>query len=115
MPSILGLRISPPGSKATLIDISASGLLAEWGVVVRNGQAVTVNFDGTFVPQSVEAQVVRSSVASMTSTGVRYHVALVFTSPIALDDTPPETGTANDPASAAVADLPQPDGIVNQW
>jgi PilZ domain-containing protein len=115
LPSIKGLRISPPGSKATLIDISASGLLAEWGVALKIGQAVTVNFEGTFVPQSVEAQVVRSSVASMTSAGVRYHVGLVFTSPIALDDTSPETGAANDPAPAAVADPPQPDDIVNQW
>ena len=115
MPSILGLRISPPGSKATLIDISASGLLAEWGVALKIGQAVTVNFEGTFVPQSVEAQVVRSSVASMTPAGVRYHVGLAFTAAIALEDTSPETGAANNPAPAAVADSPQPDDIVNQW
>jgi PilZ domain len=115
VPSITGLRISPPGFKATLVDISASGLLAEWGVALKIGQVVTVNFEGTFEPQSVKAHVVRSSVASMTSAGVRYHVGLTFMAAIAVDDTPPETAAANDPAPAAVADLPQPDDIVNQW
>jgi hypothetical protein len=74
-----------------------------------------VNFEGTFGPQSVEAQVVRSSVVSMTSAGVRYHVGLAFRAAIALDETSPETGAANRPAPAPVADLPQPDDIVNQW
>src|SRR5258706_12094686 len=113
--SITGLRISPPGFKATLIDISASGLLAECESALKIGQAVTVDFEGTFVLQSVEAQVVRSSVASMTSAGVRYHVGLTFASAIAIGDTSPETGAASDPAPAAVADPPQPDDIVNQW
>ena len=115
VPSIKEIRISPPGLKATLIDISTSGLLAEWGVALRIGQVVTVNFEGTSGPQSVEADVVRSSVASMTSAGVRYHVGLAFKAPISLDDTPPQTPAASAPAPAAVADLPQPDDIVNQW
>jgi len=116
VPSITGLRISPPGFKANLVDISASGLLAEWGVALKIGQVVTVNFEGTFGPQSVKAHVVRSSVASMTSAGVRYHVGLAFMAAIALDDTSPETGAASDPAPAAADDLPQPDDIVfNQW
>ena len=115
VPSIKEIRISPPGLKAALIDISTSGLLAEWGVALRIGQVVTVNFEGTSGPQSVEADVVRSSVASMTSAGVRYHVGLAFKAPISLDDTPPERPAASDPAPAAVADLPQPDDIVNQW
>jgi hypothetical protein len=115
VPSITGLRISPPGFKATLVDISASGLLAELGVALKIGQVVTVNFEGTFEPQSVKAHVVRSSVASMTAAGVRYHLALAFMAAIALDDTSPDTSAANDPAPAAVADLPQPNDIVNQW
>ena len=122
--SITGLRISPPGFKATLVDISASGLLAELAVPLKIGQVVTVNFEGTFEPQSVKAHVVRSSVASMTSAGVRYHVGLTFMAAIALDGTPLETGAAandpapaaaNDPAPAAAPDLPKPDDIVNQW
>jgi hypothetical protein len=116
VPSIKGLRISPPGFKATLVDISTSGLLAEWGVPLKIGQAVTVNFEGTFAPQSVEAQVVRSSVASMTSGGIRYHVGLSFTAPIAFEDKPPpEAGSQNALAPAAVADpLPLSDGV-NHW
>ena len=70
VPSIKGLRISPPGFRATLVNISASGLLAEWGLPLKIGQAVTVAFEGTFTPQSVGAQVVRSSIASMTSPAV---------------------------------------------
>ena len=116
VPSIRGLLISPPGSSATLVDISASGLLAECGVPLRIAQAVTVNFEGTFAPQSVEAQVVRSSVASMTSAGVRYHVGFAFTAPIAFEDkSPPETGAENGPAPAALADPPPPSALVNRW
>ena len=118
MPSIKGLRISPPGVEATLIDISASGLLAEWGVALKIGQAVTVDFEGTFSPQSLGAQVVRSAIASMTSGGVRYHVGLAFTAPIAFEDTPPpppETSAENDEVQTAVADPLQPDDIENRW
>ena len=89
VPSITGLVISPPGVKANLVDISASGLLADAGVPVRIGQAVKITFEGTFDPPSAEARVVRSSVAAMTSAGVRYHVGLSFNTPIALDDEPP--------------------------
>ena len=118
VPSIKGLRISPPGFKATLIDISPSGLLAEWGVALKIGQAVTVDFEGTFSPQSIAAHVVRSAVASMTSGGVRYHVGLAFTAPIALEDkppAPPETSAEDDAVQAAVADPLQPDDIENSW
>jgi hypothetical protein len=118
VPSITGLCISPPGFEATLIDISESGLLAECGIALKIGQAVTVDFEGTFVPQSLGAQVVRSAVASMTSGGVRYHVGLAFTAPIAFEDKPPlppETSAENDAAQAAVAGLLQPDDIENRW
>ena len=118
VPSIKGLRISPPGFKATLVDISASGLLAEWGVALKIGQAVTVDFEGTFLPQSLGAQVVHSAVASMTSGGVRYHVGLAFTAPIAFEDKPPpapETSTEDDVVQAGVADPLQADDIENCW
>jgi hypothetical protein len=116
VPSITSVRISPPGAKATLVDISASGLLAEWGVALKIGQLVTVDFEGTFSPSSLVAHVVRSAVASMTSAGVRYSVGLAFTAPIAFEDTPPapqenETDAVRD----AVADPLQPDDIENSW
>ena len=116
VPSIKGLRISPPGFRATLLNISASGLLAEWGLPLKIGQAVTVNFEGTFSPQSVGAQVVRSSIASMTSASLRYHVGLAFTAPIAFEgQAPPATGAAKAPAPAAVSDPAPLDDAVNQW
>jgi hypothetical protein len=118
VPSIKGLRISPPGVEATLVDISASGLLAECGIALKIGQAVTVDFEGTFSPQSLGAQVVRSAVASMTSVGVRYHVGLAFTAPIAFEDRPsppPETSAENDAVQAAVADPPPSEDIENRW
>jgi hypothetical protein len=118
VPSIKSVRISPPGFQATLVDISESGLLAEWGLALKIGQAVTVDFEGTFLPQSIGAQVVRVAIASMTSGGVRYHVGLAFTAPIAFEDKPPpppETSAENDAVQAAVADPLQPDDIENRW
>jgi len=115
--SIKGLRISPPGFKATLVDISASGLLAEWGVALKIGQAVTVDFEGTFSPSSLRAQVVRSAVASMTSGGVRYQIGLAFTAPIAFDDEPPspETSAGDEAVPGGAADPLQLDDIDNCW
>jgi hypothetical protein len=124
VPSITELLISPPGVKALLIDISVSGLLAECGVPLKLGQAVTIRFEGTFAQRSVEAQVVRSSVAAMASTGVRYHVGLTFNTPLVLDATPPpqldatpppQTGADPRSASAAIADPPSPSPAVNRW
>jgi hypothetical protein len=117
VPSIKGLRISPPGFKATLLDISASGLLAEWGVALKIGQAVTVDFEGTFSPPSLRAQVVRSAVASMTSGGVRYYVGLAFTAPITFEDKPPppEASAEDDAVQTAAADPLQLDDIDNCW
>ena len=105
MPSITGLRISPPGSGATLVDISAHGLLAEWGVAPRIGQAVKVTFEGTFSPTTVEARVVRSAIAAMTPGGIRYHVAVAFTTPVALDPLP-EAGTGDGAPT---------DDVFNRW
>jgi hypothetical protein len=116
VPSIKGVRISPPGYKAALVDISSSGLLAEWGVALKVDQSVTVNFEGTFVPQSIQATVVRSSVAAMTATGVRYHVGLEFAAPIAFEDNSPAKASASDgPASAVVAAPRPPSDVVNRW
>jgi hypothetical protein len=116
VPSITGLRISPPGFKAALVNISSSGLVAEWGLALKIGQAVTVAFEGTVTPQSVGGLVVRSSIASTTSAGLRYHVAVAFTSPIAFEDQAAhatEAETAQ--ASAAASDRVASDDVVNRW
>ena len=105
MPSITGLRIAPPGIGATLVDISTNGLLAASGVAPRIGQVVEVTFEGTFSPATVEGQVVRTAIAAMTPGGIRYHVAVAFTTPIVLDPLP----------EAIAAVPPPPDEIFNRW
>jgi len=114
VPSIEGLRISPPGFRAALVDISTSGLLAEWGLPLKTGQEVTVEFEGPFPQQTVAAHVIRSSVASITSGNLRYHVALAFTAPITLDELAPfPAGATKGPALEA--DLALFDDVGNQW
>ena len=116
VPSIKWLQISPPGFRATLVNISASGLLAEWGLPLKIGQTVTVAFEGTFTPHSIGAHVVRSSIASMTSASLRYHVGLAFTAPIAFEDQAPlATGAAKAPAPGAVPDPAPLDDVANRW
>ena len=105
MPSITGLRISPPGIGATLVDISTNGLLADSGVAPRIGQAVEVTFEGTFSPATAAGQVVRSAIAAMAPGGIRYHVAVAFTTPIVLDPLP----------EAIAAASQQTDEIFNRW
>jgi PilZ domain-containing protein len=79
VPAITGLRISPHGVEASLVNISETGVLAECGERLKPGSAVTVVFEGTFVPRSMEGRVARNSVASMGRDGrLRYHVGISF-------------------------------------
>ena len=114
MPSITGLRISPPGFDATLVDISTNGLLAECGVAPRIGEPVTVTFAGTFSPTTVESRVVRSAIAAMTPGGIRYHMAVAFTTPIVLDPPPDESNEVG-AAPAIATDPAPPDDVFNRW
>jgi len=113
--SITGLRISPPGFRATLLNISGTGLLAEWGLPLKIGQPVTIEFEGAFAHHSVRAHVVRSSVASTTAASLRYHVALEFMAPIGLDDEAQPAIDAENAGRAAAADGARPDDAVNDW
>ena len=72
-----------------------------------------MTFEGTFLPATVEGQVVRSAIAAMAPGGIRYHVAVAFTTSIVLDP-PPEP---SDQVSAAptMATDPRPDDIFNRW
>ena len=112
VPSIRGLRISPPGFRATLVNISSTGLLAEWGLSLKIGQAVTVAFEGASTPPPAEARVVRSAIVSTSPAGLRYHLALAFTVPIVFDGGAPlarETAPSSGVADTIV------DDVVNQW
>lgn len=105
VPAITGLRISPHGVEATLVNISQSGVLAECGERLKPGSAVTVVFEGTFVPRSMEGRVARNSVSSMGRDGrLRYHVGIAFARPIDLGALPePEPAPQVEPPPAPVA------------
>jgi PilZ domain-containing protein len=91
LPAITGLRISPHGVEATLVNISSTGVLAECGERLKPGSAVTVVFEGTFVPRSMEGRVARNSVSSMGRDGrLRYHVGIAFARTIDLGVPDPE-------------------------
>jgi PilZ domain len=107
VPSITGLRLAPHGIEATLVNISVSGLLAECPDRMKPGTAVTVVFEGTFVPRSVDARVARTSVASMGSDGrLRYHIGMAFSTAITLDDG--EGETSDTAPTAAETDILAP-------
>ena len=70
VPAITGLRIQ--GQKATLINISETGLLAECGERQMPGSKLTVMVEGAFAPATMRCRVMRTSVAARsTSTWVR--------------------------------------------
>ena len=109
VPSIKGVRLSPHGTEATLLNISASGALVECASRIRLGTTVTTIFDGTFSPSTIEGRVARSSVANVSKKGVlQYHIGIAFNSPIAVG-APIAVGTpiAVEPAPAAAN--PQPE------
>src|SRR5215813_8245768 len=59
IPSITGLRMSPHGAEASLVNLSTTGLLAECAVRLKTGSTVTVQFEGTFTPATVHGRVAR--------------------------------------------------------
>src|SRR6185295_1978947 len=71
------------------------------GERLKPGSAVTVVFEGTFQPRTMEGRVARNSVSSMGTDGrLRYHVGIAFARPIEL---PPE-----EPAPVVEAPPPPP-------
>jgi hypothetical protein len=123
VPSIAGLRLSPHGADATLVNISGSGLLALCTVRLKSDSVVTVLFDGGFSPTSIASRVARCAVSAMGSDGLlRYHVGIAFNAPIVLDDLPePESARAEKPRTPAESDepipafTPVPGGVRNRW
>jgi hypothetical protein len=117
VPAITGLRISPHGAAATLVDISATGLLAECAVRLQPGSAVTVVVEGTFAPASIEGRVARTSVSCVAKDGtLRYHSGIAFNKPIALapePDVEPRTEAPVPVAAAAEATPKAP--LRNRW
>ena len=116
VPSITGVRISPHGVEATLVNISEGGVLTECGERLKPGSTVTVVFEGTFVPRTVEGRVARTTVSAMGKDGrLRYHVGIAFTKPIELG--PPGEGAPAPAASTPANDGPVlvPRVVRNRW
>ena len=104
VPGIKGVRLSPHGTEATLMNISASGILVECVSRLRLGTAVTTVFDGTFSPATIEGRVARSSVANVSKKGVlQYHIGIAFNKPIVLQAAPVAAAIRQPEAPAASA------------
>ena len=104
VPGIKGVRLSPHGTEATLMNISASGILVECTSRLRLGTAVTTVFDGTFSPATIEGRVARSSVANVSKKGVlQYHIGIAFNKPIVLQAAPVAAAIRQPEAPAASA------------
>jgi len=102
VPGIKGVRLSPHGTEATLMNISASGILVECVSRLRLGTAVTTVFDGTFSPSTIEGRVARSSVANVSKKGVlQYHIGIAFNKPIVLQAAPVAAAIPQPEAPAA--------------
>lgn len=123
VPSITGLRLSPHGAEAKLVDISTTGLLAECTSRLKVGSSVAVLFEGGFAASSVVGRIARCAVASMGRDGVlRYHVGISFNKPIVLEPESESAGARSSaeaaPIESAVPDLvpaPAPPVVRNRW
>lgn len=112
VPTITGIRLSPVGSDAHLVNISTTGILVRCATRLMAGTAVTVLFEGTFAPPPAKGTVVRCLVADIgRGAGLSYHVGIAFKESIVLDQ---EQGSlpaeiADEPATA------QEPVLVNRW
>ena len=112
VPSVTNLRLSPHGTDATLVNISATGLLAECPMRLKVGSAVTVSFEGTFQPSAAAGRVVRCAVAAMGKGGsLLYHVGIGFNASIPLD----AVVGAPEPVAAAAESAPAHAAVCNRW
>ena len=100
VPAITGVRISP-GDQATLVNISATGLLVESAQRFAPGQRATVHFEGTLTTRQMKARVVRCHVSVINAKGsLQYQTAMAFDEWIAL----PKDGPRNDWSTASEAE-----------
>lgn len=117
-PGIAGIRLAPTGATATLVNLSATGILVECESRVLPGAVVTVEFLGEFKPASIEGRVVRCEVIGIgVDSSVCYRIGLAFSTKIPMPneardgtDAPTEGPSAPPPASAGGAPVPR-----NRW
>ena len=118
MPAISGVRLSPVGSGAQLVNISTTGILVRCSSRLMPGTAVTVLFEGTFAPPPVKATVVRCLVADIgRGAGLSYHVGIAFKTTIDIGEepAPPAAAPAAAPAPIEDPEAARPPILVNRW
>ena len=77
-------------------------MLVECGSRLAPKTTVTVRFEGTFSPASVEGQVARCQVAGIGKDGaIRYHVGIAFARhiPLNIEEEPPPSADLAQPSS----------------
>jgi len=110
--AITGVRLSPGGREATLVNISSTGALVRCQTKVLPGTAVTVQLDGTFTPASIKGKVVRCLVADICRpAGLSYHIGIAFNQEITLEEAPAE---APQPAATSPSPVAAP-VLFNRW
>ena len=116
MPAITGVRLSPVGSGAQLVNISTTGVLVRCSSRLMPGTAVTVLFEGTFAPPPVKATVVRCLVADIgRGAGLSYHVGIAFKTTIDIGEEPAPPAAAVAPAPVEEPEPARPQVLVNRW
>jgi hypothetical protein len=113
MPSITGVRLSPGGREAWLVNISCTGVLLRCATKLPPGTPVQVTLEGTFQPGSIKGRVARCFVADIgRPVGLSYHIGIHFNETITIDGQPaetPEPAPELEPTAAPAAVL------VNRW
>jgi hypothetical protein len=101
-PEIEGIRLTPASVAATLVNMSATGMLVQCASRALPGSALTVHFKGTFDPASIKSRVVRCEVAGIAADGsLRYHLGLAFATRIALPNEAGDDAGAREAAPSA--------------
>jgi hypothetical protein len=115
VPSITGVRLSPVGGEAVLVNISATGVLVRCMTRVRPDTAVNVIFEGGFSPTLVPSRIVRCVVAQIDASGrLWFDLGIAFRKTIALDDLPASV-EAPAPASSPQDPAPMAEPVFNRW
>lgn len=111
IPSITGLRFSPHGADAKLVNISTSGLLAECALRLKVGSTVSIQFEGTFLSTAVPGRIARCEVSTMKSGTLMYHIGIDFNAPIDLGDAQPAAAAAEVKRAPAPVETMRPRAV----
>ena len=125
VPEITSVRLSS-GDAATLIDISASGILLEGKTRLVPGKQVTIELEGTISQKQIKGKVVRCQVSAIESGSLQYRTAVAFAQrlELAIDASAPVTipGSAEEAptrkgamAEAVGTPAPEPRRVFNRW